>query len=99
LNFPCILTDAIGAVETYPTTVQTGHHRHTATVDPSVLATSNGHVAKDILGDGANGNGMTSKKKSANGATGVRLGLGLGLGVMAVVSMVVGGVGAVVRWV
>jgi hypothetical protein len=59
-----------------------------------VLATSNGHVAKDIAGSGGMGKGSTSKGKGSSGAPSVRLGLGVGM--MAVVGIVVGGAGMVV---
>ena len=47
----------------------------TATVDPSVLATSNGHTGMDAK----NELGSTSHGSFSNGAVGIRMGRGRGL--------------------
>jgi hypothetical protein len=71
-----------GAAQTFSTSVKTKLH-NTATVDPSVLATSNGHKGF------ANHGGTTSKGSGQNNAS---FGLSQALpSVLALVSMVAGG--------
>jgi hypothetical protein len=69
------LGEVEGDVHTFSTTVRT-KIGHTATVDPSVLATSNGHKAQDLM------RGSTSRGKSAAGRvteSAPRFSFGLGL--------------------
>ena len=43
-----------------------------------MLAASNGHVARDVLGSDGRGEGMTGKGKGTSGAMGVKVGSKLG---------------------
>lgn len=82
-------TDGAGAPETtFSTTARTQLH-NTATVDPAVLATSNGH-------SGMNGVMGSTSKGSVSGGQRVR-GAGMGRSVLVVGAAVVVGAGWVMR--
>ncbi|KAF8900143.1 glycoside hydrolase family 79 protein [Gymnopilus junonius] len=85
---PSYMTEtAGGSSKTFSTTVQT-RMRNTASVDPEVLATSNGHTGMDGYGE----LGSTSEGSVTGGAAGVRVGRSrMGMAVAAVGGAVVGG--------